>query len=83
MYSKVKDFLTDDNFINYVLGVTTQSAFTWESYFKEHPEEEADAEQAKEILLAQDNVICDLTATESRHLKDRIISSIKDFSGSL
>ena len=26
MYSKVKDFLTDDDFINYVLGVVPQSA---------------------------------------------------------
>lgn len=83
MYSKVKDFLTDDSFINYVLGVTSQSAFAWESYFEEHPEEKADAEEAKEILLAQDNVSCGFTVTECHNLKDRIISSIKDFSGSL
>lgn len=83
MYSKVKYFLKDDDFINYVMGVTAQSAFAWESYFKEHPEEEEDAERAKEILLGQVNVTSDLTATERRNLKDRIISSIKDFSGSL
>lgn len=39
MYSKVKDFLTDDDFINYVLGVVPQSASKWEAYFKEHPDE--------------------------------------------
>lgn len=76
MHSKVKDFLTDDHFINYVLGVSSQSTITWEKYFKEHPELVVDAEQAKEILLAQDDVICDLTTTESLHLKDRIMASI-------
>ena len=30
MCSKVMDFLTDDDFINYVLGVTPQSASQWE-----------------------------------------------------
>ena len=47
MYSKVKDFLTDDDFINYVLGVVPQSASKWEAYFKEHPDELADAEEAR------------------------------------
>ena len=42
MCSKVMDFLTDDDFINYVLGVTPQSASQWETYFREHPEEMAD-----------------------------------------
>ena len=52
MYSKVKDFLTDDDFINYVLGVTPQSASQWETYFREHPEEMADAEEAMTEFLA-------------------------------
>ena len=47
MCSKVMDFLTDDDFINYVLGVTPQSASQWETYFREHPEEMADAEKLK------------------------------------
>ena len=34
MYSKVKDFLTDDDFINYVLGVVPQSVSKWEAYFE-------------------------------------------------
>lgn len=50
MCSKVMDFLTDDDFINYVLGVTPQSASQWETYFREHPEEMADAEEAKAVL---------------------------------
>ena len=80
MYSKVKYFLTDDDFINYVLGVTPQLASQWECYFKKHPEEMADAEEAKAILLAPANVACDFSIVENKILKDRIISSIKDFS---
>ena len=63
MCSKVMDFLTDDDFINYVLGVTPQSA--------------------KAVLLAPANVDCGFSIVENNELKDRIISSIKDFSGIL
>ena len=66
MCSKVMDFLTDDDFINYVLGV-----------------EMADAEEAKAVLLAPANVDCGFSIVENNELKDRIISSIKDFSGIL
>ena len=59
MCSKVMDFLTDDDFINYVLGVTPQSASQWETYFS------------------------GFSIVENNELKDRIISSIKDFSGIL
>ena len=83
MYSKVKDFLTDDDFINYVLGVVPQSASKWEAYFMEHPDELADAEEAKAVLMAPTDVACDITMAESKELKDRIVSSIKDFSGIL
>ena len=83
MCSKVKDFLTDDDFINYVLGVTPQSASQWETYFREHPEEMADAEEAKAVLLAPADIVCDFSADENKRLKDRIVSSIKDFSGIL
>ena len=33
MCSKVKDFLTDDDFINYALGVTPEAVSQWETYF--------------------------------------------------
>ena len=46
---KGNGFLTDDDFINYVLGVTPQSPSQWETYFREHPEEMADAEEAKRL----------------------------------
>ena len=48
MCSKVKDFLTDDDFINYALCVTPEAASQLETYFREHPEQIADAEEAKE-----------------------------------
>lgn len=83
MYSKVKDFLTDDNFINYVLGVTPQSASRWETYFSEHPEQMADAEEAKAVLLAPADVVSGLSEVESLGLKDRIINSIKELPGIL
>lgn len=83
MCSKVKDFLTDDDFINYVLGVTSQSVSRWETYFREHPEEMADAEEAKAVLLAPADVDCNFSIVENIELKDRIVSSIKDFSGIL
>ena len=83
MCSKVKDFLTDDDFINYALGVTPEAASQWETYFREHPEQIADAEEAKAVLMAPTDVACDFTMAESKELKDRIVSSIKDFSGIL
>jgi hypothetical protein len=43
----------------------------------------ADAEEAKAVLLAPANVDCGFSIVENNELKDRIISSIKDFSGIL
>jgi len=77
MCSKVKDFLTDDDFINYALGVTPEAASQWETYFREHPEQIADAEEAPA------DVACDFSLVENQDLKDRIVSSIKDFSNIL
>lgn len=79
MVSKVTDFLTDNGFIDYVLGVSPESAFQWEAYFKIHPGDKNDAEEAKAILLAPADVDCDFSANERYDLKDRIISSIKGF----
>lgn len=39
-----------------------------------------DAEEAKVVLLAPADVACDFSIAENKKLKDRIVSSIKDFS---
>lgn len=83
MCSKVKDFLTDDDFINYALGVTPEAVSQWETYFMEHQEQIADAEEAKAVLLAPADVTCDFSLVDNQNLKDRIASSIKDFSNIL
>lgn len=83
MCSKVKDFLTDDDFINYALGVTPEAVSQWETYLMEHPEQIADAEEAKAVLLAPADVTCDFSLVDNQNLKDRIASSIKDFSNIL
>ena len=71
------------DFINYALGVTPEAASQWETYFREHPEQIADAEEAKAVLLAPADVACDFSLVENQDLKDRIVSSIKDFSNIL
>ena len=38
MYSKVEDFLKDDDFIKYVLDDAPESAFHWDKLLKEHAE---------------------------------------------
>ena len=83
MVSKVRDFLMDEGFIEYVLGVSSKLVSQWEAYFKIHPEYMADVEEAKAVLLAPADVDCEFSEDEYDDLKDRIISSIKDFSGIL
>lgn len=82
MVSKVIGFLKDDDFIDYVLGVTPELVSHWETYFRVHPDEMADAEEAKAILLAPEDVECGFSADECQELKDNIISSIQSFQGS-
>ena len=74
MVSKVRDFLMDEGFIEYVLGVSSKLVSQWEAYFKIHPEYMA----AKAVLLAPADVDCEFSEDEYDDLKDRIISSIFD-----
>ena len=37
MVSKVRDFLMDEGFIEYVLGVSPELVSQWEAYFRVHP----------------------------------------------
>lgn len=77
MFAQVEDFLKDDDFINYVLGVTPKVASRWVLYFDEHPEHKRVAEEAKAILLAPADVCCDCTADDSRKLKEWIFNTIE------
>lgn len=83
MCSKVKDFLTDDSFINYVFEVSQDAVSCWDTYLKEHPEQITDVEEAKQILLAPADIACDFTTGECKELENRIISSVESFSGKL
>lgn len=51
VYSKVEDFLKDDDFIKYVLDDAPESAFHWDKLLKEHAELLKVFEEAKNILL--------------------------------
>lgn len=50
MVSKVRDFLMDEGFIEYVLGVSPELVSQWEAYFRVHPEDIRDAEEAKSSI---------------------------------
>lgn len=76
MSAKVKFFLMDEGFIDYALGVAPELVSQWEAYFRVHPEDIIDAEEAKAVLLAPADVDCGLLKDECAMLKDRIISSI-------
>lgn len=81
MVFKVRDFLTDEDFINYVLDASSGSASKWDAYFDVHPECVSDAEEAIAILLAPADVESGISKEECTGLKDRIIGSINSFNG--
>ena len=67
-----------------VTGTEDEFDANWESMVQELTDNGlADAEEAKAVLLAPANVDCGFSIVENNELKDRIISSIKDFSGIL
>lgn len=75
-FDKVEDFLKDDSFINYVLGVS-DNIEKWNGLFRTNDKRlNAIAEQAKEILLAPFDVEIELPQSEAELLKSRIIKSI-------
>ena len=67
-----------------VTGTEDEFDGNWKSMVQELTDNGlADAEEAKAVLLAPANVDCGFSIVENNELKDRIISSIKDFSGIL
>ena len=66
MYSKVEDFLKDDDFIKYVLDDAPESAFHWDKLLKEHAELLKVFEEAKNVLLVSDEAMEVMTLSEER-----------------
>ena len=69
VYSKVEDFLKDDDFIKYVLDDAPESAFHWDKLLKEHAELLKVFEEAKNVLLVSDEAMEVMTLSEERKLK--------------
>ena len=70
MYSKVEDFLKDDDFIKYVLDDAPESAFHWDKLLKEHAE-------LLKVLLVSDEAMEVMTLSEERKLKHRIFTTLE------
>lgn len=83
MYSKVEDFLKDDDFIKYVLDDAPEMAFHWDKLLKEHAELLKVFEEAKNVLLVSDEAMEVMTLSEERKLKHRIFTgqrnNLRDF----
>ena len=77
MYSKVEDFLKDDDFIKYVLDDAPESAFHWDKLLKEHAELLKVFEEAKNVLLVSDEAMEVMTLSEERKLKHRIFTTLE------
>lgn len=77
VYSKVEDFLKDDDFIKYVLDDAPEMAFYWDKLLKEHAELLKVFEEAKDALLASDETAEVMTLSEERKLKQRIFTTLE------
>lgn len=77
VYSKVEDFLKDDDFIKYVLDDAPESAFHWDKLLKEHAELLKVFEEAKNVLLVSDNMKQAMLEYEKSELKQRIFTTLE------
>jgi len=77
MYSKVEDFLKDDDFIKYVLDDAPEMAFHWDKLLKEHAELLKVFEEAKNVLLVSDNMKQAMLEYEKSELKQRIFTTLE------
>lgn len=69
MYSKVEDFLKDDDFIKYVLDDVFELVFYWDKFLKEYVELLKVFEEVKNVLLVFDEVMEVMILFEERKLK--------------
>lgn len=77
VYSKVEDFLMDDDFIKYVLDMSPELAFRWESLLRRQSELFGIYEEAKAVLLAPADVGISMTQAENEDLKRRIFTTLE------
>ncbi len=75
IYTRVEQFLRDDDFIRYVLDCTSDKDSYWVSYLSAAPQIRAAYLKAYDILLHLDD--CELLTPEQTHaLKQRIFRSL-------
>ena len=77
VYSKVEDFLKDDDFIKYVLDAAPETASHWSKLLKEHAELLKVFEEAKSVLVASEEIMEVMTPSEERVLKHRIFTTLE------
>ena len=76
IYTKVEQFLCDDEFIRYVLDYCADTESYWASYLSAAPPVRSAYLKAYDILLHLDD--CDLlTAEQAERLKQRILCSLR------
>lgn len=75
IYTKVEEFLRDDDFIRYVMDDSTDRESYWVSYLHAAPQIRAAYLKAYDILVHLDD--CDLlTPEQAQRLKQRIFMTL-------
>lgn len=75
VYSKVEDFLKDDEFIKYVLDAAPESASRWSELWKGHAELLNIFKEARSVILDSEEKE-EMTLMEKRDLKQRIFTTL-------
>lgn len=76
VYSKVEDFLKDDEFIKYVLDAAPELASRWSELLKGHAELLKVFKEARSVILASEETEEKMTLVEERKLKQRIFTTL-------
>ena len=75
IYTKVEQFLTDDDFIRYVMDCVPDKESYWTSYLSAAPQIRSAYLKAYDILMHLDE--CDLlTSEQAERLKQRIFNTL-------
>ena len=75
IYTKVEQFLTDDDFIRYVMDCVPDKESYWTSYLSAAPQIRSAYLKAYDILMHLDD--CDLlTPEQAERLKQRIFNTL-------